>query len=82
MGGGVKGATAMKERKEAGKPVVLTWAQIAHVAYALGILPPNSGKAEAFKLHERLMASGRVRKIARGRYEVDAQAEITEIDVE
>jgi hypothetical protein len=70
----------MKERKEPGKPVVLTWAQIVYVARALDILPTDGGKAEAFRLHERLLATGRVRKIARGRYELDVQTDVPDID--
>jgi hypothetical protein len=47
----------------------LKWADIAHVAYALGLLP-DRGKGANFILRKTLLDSGKVQHVGRGRYRI------------
>jgi hypothetical protein len=53
------------------RPIVLTWGQIVHSLDAMGYLAAtDKSKTSAFEIRKRLLGTGRVKQIARGRYEL------------
>jgi len=60
----------MNDRKMPGKPVVLSWSQICHVAVALGAHPIGGGVSAAIELRKRLLGAGKIKQVARGRYQL------------
>ena len=48
----------------------LEWNQLVYAAIAFGIHPADGGKAEAYKLRERLLANKKVSNTGWGRWEL------------
>ena len=48
---------------------ILEWTDIAHAAYAIGVID-SENKTESLRLRAKMLKLGRVTQVARGRYQM------------